>query len=167
MSDDGSQWTHETLKAYILAIIDANDRRYRELSEADKIAIMAALAAADRATAKQEAAANNRFIDLNELRGMVTDQQANFIQRREEEAHIAALSERMAAMQAAIDDKFEAQRVAYTNGIARNSDETATIQATLATLAGRDTGTHNTWGEVGIIIGLIIGILGFLSRFIK
>lgn len=81
--------THDLIS--IRASIVAQKEHEADLREADQRAIGAALAAAEKAVAKAEEAMTKRLEGLNELRGMVSDQSANYPSRD------------------AVDAKFEAQ----------------------------------------------------------
>jgi len=72
-----------TLKEHLLAIVDANDRRYSNRFNAQEKAVTAALNAADRAVVKAELATEKRFDGVNEFRAALSDQTASFIPRAE------------------------------------------------------------------------------------
>src|SRR5579864_936921 len=96
-TEDKSDWTVETLREYITALIASNDVRYNQRFEASQSAINTALiaqqtslqaaltaqksatdmaqAAADRAVTKSELAADKRFESVNEFRATLSDQQ--------------------------------------------------------------------------------------------
>ena len=85
-------WTLNTLREYLLA-----------LRAADKTAVDAALASADRAVAKAETAAESRFEALNELRKVVTQIIGTLITRVEYAASVEALSKELANLSARLD----------------------------------------------------------------
>lgn len=146
-------------------------------------AVSAALAAAERAGTKAEIAADKRFEGLNELRGMVTDQQATFMQRGEATALINAINERLIVIQANYDSKLETLRVAIeknadthvrsenemrllishliTNDAfeARHTDlqtQITSLRESRSESTGKSTGASALWGYiVGVVMGLI------------
>jgi len=66
-------------------------------------AVAVALANAEKATAKAEAASNARFESVNEFRKALTDQTATFIPRAEYDAAHAALADRVVANAIRVD----------------------------------------------------------------
>jgi len=106
MSENTETWTLGALKTYLEQRISDNDRRYLELFErqtsssgqvlsAQREAVNAALAAADRAVQKAEIASEKRFDAVNEFRSTLADQQRNLIPRSEVVLSIAALTEKL------------------------------------------------------------------------
>jgi hypothetical protein len=124
MTEEKSDWTVETLREYILTLIDANDIRYGQRFEASQSAINTALiaqqtamqtaltaqklavdtaqAAADRAVTKAELAAEKRFESVNEFRDTLADQQRTLMPRTEAELLIRQLAEKIDAIQLAL-----------------------------------------------------------------
>jgi hypothetical protein len=111
-----NQWTVETLREHLLAIIITNDAKYSERFEASQSAINAAflaqqtamqtaltaqktatdtaLASADRAVTKAEVAADKRFEGVNEFRETLADQQRTLMPRAEAELLFRQLTEK-------------------------------------------------------------------------
>lgn len=103
-----SQWTIETLRLHILALMATNDAKYSERFQAQqtameaaltaqKLAVDTALSAADRAVLKSEVAAEKRFESVNEFRASLADQQRTLMPRSESELLIRGLSEKVDA----------------------------------------------------------------------
>lgn len=86
MTESASEWTVGTLKEHVDALREADRRLLDERHMAQLRAIDAALAARDSATASALTGLNERLSTLNELRGVVTDQQATFLPRAEYDA---------------------------------------------------------------------------------
>lgn len=76
-----TEWTFETLKAYVDARFDGHDRLYDERKAAAQDAITAALASVKEAMTKAETANERRFESVNEFRQTLTDQAATFATR--------------------------------------------------------------------------------------
>lgn len=138
-------WSPETGMAYLLAVIEANDRRYQERFESSQLAlaaalsaqeksVQAALAAADRAVSKAENASEKRFDGVNEFRQTLSDQQRTLMPRTEAEFRITALTERLAAV-----EKHDTER------------------------SGAKTGARDQWAYIVGAIGIVLAIA---SRFI-
>jgi len=72
------------LKDHLLAIMDERDRRYAERDLAAKEAVRAALAAAEKASEKTEAALKEYKIGANEWRDTVKDLIAGLKEKRSE-----------------------------------------------------------------------------------
>jgi hypothetical protein len=100
------QWTVDTLKEFLSQQMAQNDRRYlelfeqkaasgRQVIEAQREAVNAALAAADRAVQKAEAGAEKRFESVNEFRNTLSDQQRNLIPRSEVMVIVASLTDKI------------------------------------------------------------------------
>jgi hypothetical protein len=76
-------------------LIDANDKNYNQRFDNNTEATKAALAAADRATSKAEAAAEKRFEGVNEFRGQLSDQARTLMPRQEVEIVNKGISDRL------------------------------------------------------------------------
>lgn len=98
-------WTFRTFREFMLAKFEI----LTALREADRITLNAALAAADRAVAKAEAANEKRFEGVNEFRKTLSDQAATFPTRSEVEARMVALGEKIGDLQIRVE-KSEASR---------------------------------------------------------
>lgn len=98
-----------SLKEHLEAIIEQNDKRYEQRFNDTKIAVDAALIAADKAVAaalagqkeavtKAEVAAEKRFESVNEFRNTLSDQQRNLMPRSEAEIQFKSLNEKVDAL---------------------------------------------------------------------
>jgi hypothetical protein len=119
------EWTVDTLKAYADAAIGhagevariaieaaekLNGQRFEDqkiavaaaLAAAEK-AVIAALAAQDKAVSKAELAAERRFDSVNEFRAQLSDQAATFMSRAEALLQINANAEKIDALSARMD----------------------------------------------------------------
>jgi hypothetical protein len=76
-------------------LIDANDKNYNQRFDNVSSATSQALAAADRATSKAEAAAEKRFEGVNEFRQTLADQQRTLMPRPEVEIINKGISDRI------------------------------------------------------------------------
>ncbi len=88
-------------------LIDANDKAYNQRFENNTEATKAALASADRAVIKAEAATEKRFDNVNEFRNTLADQQRTFIPRAEAQLSFEGIVGRL--------DKLETGQVANQN----------------------------------------------------
>jgi len=109
-----SGWSVDTIKDYVIGIIDERDRRYEQRFEAQQTALKdalqaaekavgAALTAADRAVAKAEAAAERRFESVNEFRATLSDQASNLLPRAEADARFLNLGDKVESLAKSID----------------------------------------------------------------
>lgn len=135
---NGEPWTVETLRMHLLAIIKANDLRYDQRFEAQLNAfnvafaaeqdfVKAALAAADKAVAKAETAAEKRFEAINEFRQSLSDQSRLQMPRSECEKLIEALKERIGKIESSVQSVV-GQRVG-------SHENLATVVAIIAGIA--------------------------------
>jgi hypothetical protein len=90
------EWTIDTALAHLLALREADDRRYEQRFEAQGVALL-----------KTETALERRFEGVNEFRATLADQQGRFIaksevdeMRRALEARTVDLKERLDALTA-------------------------------------------------------------------
>jgi len=141
MSDEPkppSSWTPEIVRDHLLAVIEANDKRYTDKFSgqdkavtsaltAQKEAVSAALAAAEKAVNVAERNAEEWRKGANEWRGSMTDREVNFASRSE----MAMLKERI--------DKHE----------------------------GVGSGMEKLWGWIFGGIMLAIAVIGFAGKYIK
>lgn len=104
---------------------------------AQQTAMQAALAAADRANLKAEVASERRFEALNELRAMVADQQATFMQRLEAVALLNGLDEKIISAQNNYDAKLEALRASLDKSLENVSNEIASLHVQMAQSVSR------------------------------
>jgi hypothetical protein len=90
--DSPEGWTLDTLRVHLQSRVDALDRLTESRSRAQDEKVALAMAAADKATAKQEVDTNHRLALLNELRTDVATKQA-----------LDALAERVGDMKERLD----------------------------------------------------------------
>lgn len=94
-------WTIETLKDYLTALIQENDRRYEQRFSSAQLAVNAALAAAKEAVTKAEIASEKRFEGVNEFRNALGDQQRTLMPRAESELRFSNLEAKIDTLEAA------------------------------------------------------------------
>jgi|SRR6185369_100757 len=75
-----------SLKEHFEDLLEEADKRYQQRFNDTKIAVDAALAAAEKAVTKAEMAAEKRFESVNEFRNTLSDQQRTLMPRAETEA---------------------------------------------------------------------------------
>lgn len=138
-----------TLKEYLIQLIANNDKRYEQRFNDTKIAVDAALIAADKAVTaalagqkeavtKAEVAAEKRFESVNEFRSTLANQQRSLMPRQEYEANHKALADRI--------DKIESKELV---------------------VEGKGGGIKEGWGWAVAVIMFIIALVGFVSNFLK
>ena len=91
------------LRDYVERIVGESDRRNQQRFEAQEKAVQAALAGAERAVTKAEAASEKRFDSLNEIRGAMADQAAHLMGREEANIRMASIEKELQAAVARID----------------------------------------------------------------
>jgi hypothetical protein len=95
-----------SLRDYLESLISERDRRYEQKFNDTKIAVDAALIAADKAVAaalagqkeavtKAEVAAEKRFESVNEFRNTLSDQQRNLMPRAEVDIITKSIADRL------------------------------------------------------------------------
>jgi hypothetical protein len=89
-------------KLYEQRIVEL-DRRYGDRASAQEAAVKAALASAERATAKAEVSIEARLASQNEFRQTLSDQAARLMPRAEAEAAAKGLSERLVGLASRMD----------------------------------------------------------------
>jgi hypothetical protein len=105
------QWTFETLKIYLLGMIEQNDLRYSgqfialeklltNAISAQKEAVASTLVATKEAVSKAEMSAEKRFESLNEFRGQLRDQQSTLLPRNEADIKFDTLMKQVEALTA-------------------------------------------------------------------
>jgi len=191
MTDDASQWTIETLREHIIALINANDVKYNQRFEASQNAINTALAAQQKAmeTAltsqklavdKAETAAEKRFESVNEFRSVLTSQQGTLMPRPETMALLKSIEDKMDAQRLShekVNDSFAQSlsdiRLAMTHLLAIDAYETrhAELQRQVNDLresrsesTGKSTGANALWGY---LVGAAGIVLALAFHFIK
>lgn len=136
-----------SIKEFLLSIIAVNDKRYEQRFSDTKIAVDAALIAADKAVAaalagqkeavtKAEVAAEKRFESVNEFRKTLSDQQQTLMLKREADIKFDTLEKQM-------------------NIIIGRQDKAE----------GRGIGVGQMLGYVLGAIGIVSGLLALMSRF--
>jgi hypothetical protein len=132
------EWTFETLRAHLVALMDANDRRYEQRFGDQNTAVNAALQAAEKAVTKAEAASEKRFESVNEFRETLSDQARTFIPRAEAELRMGTIERDLSTLKNANVER-----------------------------RGQSVGAKEMWGYVAFAIGLVLTVLSILSRYVK
>jgi hypothetical protein len=141
----GTPWTVETVLTHLTDVGDERDRRYEQRFVAQALATDAALAAAERAVLKAEAAAEKRFEGVNEFRATLSDQQRTLIPRAEVEVMLRGINDKISALEKT-QDADRAQR---------DADRAERM------------GVKGGWGYAVGLAGVLIAILGVLSRLVR
>jgi len=108
-----TSWTIESLRDFLIRLIEINDKRYDQrfadaktavdiAFNAQKESVNSALLSADRAVLKAESAAEKRFDSVNEFRATLADQQRMLMPRAEAEIIFKSLADRIQVLS---DDK--------------------------------------------------------------
>ena len=121
----------------VFTLINERDKNYNQRFDNVVEATKSALAAADRAVNKAEMATEKRFEGVNEFRNTLSDQQRTFISRTE-----------LDVMFESINDKID---LLETNSISKQS---------------QGVGLKEGWGWAVGLIGIVIALVVFFSRFI-
>jgi nitrogen regulatory protein PII-like uncharacterized protein len=108
------QWTFSTLKEHFDALRQADKEAVGTALAAAEKAVTAALTASEKAILKAENASDKRLENLNELRGVVTDQQRNFANKEQTELRLKFLED--AAAKASGKSAGTALIIAYAIG---------------------------------------------------
>ncbi len=74
-----SGWTVQALHDHLKSMMDERDRRYQELSQAQKAAVEAALASAERAVDKAETISEKWRLNANEWRAAMSDKDQQYL----------------------------------------------------------------------------------------
>jgi hypothetical protein len=105
-------------------------------------AVAVALANAEKATQKAEAASERRFEGVNEFRKALSDQTATFIPRAEYDASFAALADRVASNAARVDSlelrltsRLDRGEGADTGAAGQRIDQRASLGTVIAAVA--------------------------------
>lgn len=110
-----SDWTIDTLREHLEAVIQLHEERALERQETANRAINAALSSAkelagaaqdasDRAVQKAEDAANKRLEGMNEFRAAMGDMQSRFMPRTETEKSLQALDAKIDAISILVNE---------------------------------------------------------------
>lgn len=94
-------WTIDTLKVYLERLLEEHAARYQERHDTMMRGLKDALDSADKAVRKAEEAANKRFDGVNEFRGALEDAERTKYPRKEAEASIASIHERLTKLELA------------------------------------------------------------------
>jgi len=97
------EWNVETLLTHLQALRAADDQRYGQRFDDQKIAVDAALSAAKEAVIKAEMAAEKRFESVNEFRSTLADQQRTLIPRAEFQITVTGMERELAALKTEMD----------------------------------------------------------------
>lgn len=127
-----------SLKEYINDKLASLEKSTDSRFESVTINTNAALAAADRAVNKAEAASEKRFDAVNEFRATLSDQQRTLMPRAESEILIRGLN-----------DKIDA------------------LNLTTITKQSKDVGQREGMWTVSVVAGIVSIIVVILSRFIR
>lgn len=158
--DQHSEWTLNTLKEHLVAIIDANDRRYVQDSvnqnravedalAAQKELTNAAFASSEKAIVKAEDAQREYNVRSNEFRGQLDDQAQTLMPRAETNVLLRAMEDKVLTAARTNADKIE-----------ELSKKLESISIRQTTIEGKGSGAHSLWL---IIFGVITTISIILS----
>lgn len=101
-----TQWTLDSLREFVIRLIENNNLRYEQRFQdaktavdiafsAQKESVQSALLSAERAVLKAEGASEKRFDAVNEFRSTLADQQRMLMPRGEAEIVFKSLSDRI------------------------------------------------------------------------
>jgi preprotein translocase subunit SecD len=85
----------EATEKRLRLVMDERDRQYAQRFDAQRSAVNAALASAERALDKAATASEKRFDSVNEFRQTLTDQATNFMNKQTAEANFTSLQDRL------------------------------------------------------------------------
>lgn len=151
MDQEGTRsgWTVDTLHVFLVTMIQANDKRYEQRFAEQKAAVDAALAAADRAVVKAEAASDKRFEGVNEFRAVLSDQQRLLLLRSEADVTERAVNERVSTLDKGINDKLN------------------TLKEQMDRLQAERLGIKGGWGSAVGVVGLVALVVSIILTFLK
>jgi len=157
-----SEWTLNTLKEHLTAIIEANDKRYvqdsvnqnravQDALAAQKELTSAAFASSEKAIVKAEEAQRDYNVRSNEFRGQLDDQAQTLMPRTETTVLIKSTEDKLYVSSKTSADKMEelAKKV-----------ESLSIRQT--TIEGRGSGANSMWGY---ILGVFMAIVAVVALF--
>jgi len=133
-----TDWTVATLFEHFSELREADKTAVAAALASAEKAVSAALAAADRAVAKAEEAAEARFKGLNELRTVVQDVMATLVTRE------------------AFDSKNQSMAKELGDAVKR-------FDAQIATSRGTSTGKAEGWGMAAGVVGMLFGVISTLA----
>lgn len=135
-----SSATDVSLREYLVALINAVERRSDERFEAMKHDVEAAFKSSQAAISKAELATEHRFEAVNEFRAVLSDQQRDLVTRQ---------------VLNSVAEKLEA-------AIARNREDLAVLEKRLTLREGQTIGSRITGGVLVTVITVSIAFLGML-----
>jgi hypothetical protein len=163
-----SAWTIDSLHSHLVTIINERDRRYEQRFEDQEKAVIAALAATQRAIEKAEEAAQHEFALLNELRAVVVNRDATFITRNEADAAIKNVANEAAAANARtaerileISERLQgvANRAETVSAYAGATKRIETLESATSEAKGKGAGVNSTviylLNGLGIVAALL------------
>ncbi len=133
-----SDWTVDTLRDHVEALLDAADKRYEQRFDA-----------AENAVAKADAASEKRFDGVNEFRAALADQTASLIPRAEAETRLTVLNEKLSELGIEMRAAVGTLRESQTNS------------------AGRDHGISQSWLVLLGAMGVAGVATDILTRLVK
>jgi len=135
-----SQATDVSLREYLMAQINAVEKRADMRFEAMKAQVESAFASSQLAINKADEATEKRFEGVNEFRAALSDQAAHFVTNQQ----LAALGEKL---QASID---------------RNQDDLIALSKRIDLREGQVQGSRLTYGNIAAMIAVAATIVGLL-----
>lgn len=135
-----SQATDVSLREYLMAQINAVEKRADMRFEAMKAQVESAFSSSQLAINKADEATEKRFEGVNEFRAALSDQAAHFVTNQQ----LAALGEKL---QAAID---------------RNQDDLIALSKRIDLREGQVQGSRLTYGNIAAMIAVAATIVGLL-----
>jgi hypothetical protein len=148
---DVSGWTLDSLKAHYDTLLTEKDLRYEQRFQAQQLGIRDALASAERAVSKADAATEKRFDGQNEFRDQLRDQAATFMPRAEYDRAHNDLVERVDQMRGAFTDRLAQLDLAVRTGTVGTEQRRAGSDAAWAYVVG---GVGVAVGVVGAVVAL-------------
>jgi hypothetical protein len=166
------------LRSFLERIVDERDRQYDMRFRAAEIAVSAALSAQEKAVAAAFLASEKAIIKAeeaqrdynqrsNEFRGQLDDQAKTLMARNEALGLFKSYDDKLDTMRIYFDSKLESQRLAFEKTMENLSKEIAGLRESRSAVTGTSTGIKESQGQLYLIIGIIIAIVGLASRFIK
>lgn len=153
MTETKSEWTLNTLKEYFDALIESNDKRYKQDSDNQKLAVKdaltaskeltaAAFAASEKAIVKAESAQSDYNTRSNEFRGQLDDQAKRLMPRNES------------------DTRFNAQE----DKISIQAKTIEALSTRITAMESKGRGANAMWGYVLGGIGLVALLVSIYEK---
>ncbi len=101
-----SAWTIDSLHSHLITILGEIDKRYEQRFQAQEKAVLAALAAAEKAVTVAEVNAEKWRSNANEWRGSMDDRERNFARRDSVEAQFNGMAEKSDSRYASLDGRI-------------------------------------------------------------